>query len=97
MSINVIYNCDIFNGFKNITDNSIDLIVTSPPYNIGIDYDSWNDNLSWNDYLDWCQKWLTECYRVLKDDGRIAINHYINFHPKNDISGFQRYPNPNRI
>lgn len=86
--INIIYNCDILDGFKKINDNSIDLIVTSPPYNIGLNYDSWDDNLKWEDYLNWCDKWLKECYRVLKPDGRIAINHYINLHTKNKTSEF---------
>ena len=31
--------------------------------------------------MDWCKEWLTECFRVLKDDGRICINHYIAFNP----------------
>lgn len=87
-NLNVIYNCDIFEGFKKIEDTSIDLIVTSPPYNIGLSYDSWNDNMDWQVYLEWCLNWLSECYRVLKDDGRIAINHYINLHTKNKTSEF---------
>lgn len=88
MKTNILYNCDILSGFKRIPDNSIDLIVTSPPYNIGIEYDSWNDDMSWKDYLDWCEVWMNECFRVLKEDGRIAINHYINLHRKNKKSEF---------
>jgi len=67
---------------RKLPDNSVDLIITSPPYNIDIDYNSYKDYLDWNDYLDWCNNWLSECYRVLKDDGRICINHYINFQDK---------------
>ena len=70
---------DCIEGLKQIDDNSIDLIVTSPPYNIGIDYDTWQDTMKWEEYLLWCEKWLIECYRVLKPDGRICINHYLNF------------------
>lgn len=62
-------------GFKKLEDNSIDLCVTSPPYNCGIDYDSWDDNKSLEDYLQWCRGWMTEMKRVLKPDGRFAINH----------------------
>lgn len=69
-----VYNCDVLDGFKKLDDNSIDLIVTSPPYNVSIEYDSWNDNMNKKDYFDWVNKWLLECYRVLKPDGRIAIN-----------------------
>lgn len=72
--LNSIYNVDCVEGLKSVKENTIDLIVTSPPYNCGIPYDSWNDNLEWNDYKAWCTLWLYECYRVLKDDGRICIN-----------------------
>jgi len=67
-------NCDVLEGFKTLQNNSVDLIVTSPPYNVGIDYDSWNDLMSKEEYFIWVDKWLKECYRVLKSDGRIAIN-----------------------
>lgn len=77
MQTNKIYNCDIFEGFKNIADNSIDLCVTSPPYNCGIDYDSYNDSRPWEEYLEWCKNWLLELKRVLKPDGRFAINHLV--------------------
>lgn len=77
MQTNIIYNCDIFEGFKKLPDNSIDLCVTSPPYNCGIDYDSWNDSKPWEEYLEWCRAWLTEMKRVLKSDGRFAINHLV--------------------
>lgn len=83
LELNKVHNMDCVEGMKLLPDNSIDLIVTSPPYNVGIDYDSWNDNLKWEDYLDWCKQWLAECYRVLKDDGRICINHYLNLSPWN--------------
>ena len=67
-------NDDCLNYLKTMQENSIDLVVTSPPYNCGIDYDSWNDNLPYDTYLVWCQSWLNELYRVVKEDGRIAIN-----------------------
>lgn len=76
--MNVIYNCDIMDGFKKVDDSSVDLIVTSPPYNVGIEYDSWNDTMPEAEYYEWCNKWLSECYRVLKSDGRICINHVIS-------------------
>lgn len=70
---------DCVEGMKHIPDNFIDLILTSPPYNIGIDYDSYDDNRGWDEYYEWCRTWLKECLRVLKPDGRIAINHYLSF------------------
>ena len=64
-------------GFKNLPDNSVDLFMTSPPYNCGIQYDSWEDSKPWNEYLDWCRQWIREMKRVLKPEGRFAINHLV--------------------
>jgi len=61
-----------------IDDESIDLIVTSPPYNCGIKYDNYNDSLPKEKYYRWCKNWLKECYRVLKNNRRIAINVLLN-------------------
>lgn len=92
MELNKVYNMDCIEGLKMIEDNSIDLIVTSPPYNIGIDYDTYEDNKTWGNYLEWCKEWLLECYRVLKDDGRICINHYLNFQDRwEKVSRFPLY------
>jgi site-specific DNA-methyltransferase (adenine-specific) len=69
IELNTVHNIDCVKGLKLVDDNSVDLIVTSPPYNVGIDYDTWKDNMSWSNYLNWCQEWLTECFRILKDGG----------------------------
>jgi len=74
MEINKIHNGDILEMFGKTPDNFIDLIVTSPPYNVGINYSDWDDTLPPEEYYDWCEKWLKECYRTLKPDGRIVIN-----------------------
>jgi site-specific DNA-methyltransferase (adenine-specific) len=57
-----------------LPESSVDLIVTSPPYNVGIDYDTHNDRQSMEDYWQFTKDWLSEAYRILKDDGRIAVN-----------------------
>ena len=57
-----------------LSDKSVDCVITSPPYNVGIDYDSWDDKLEWGKYIEFAEKWLREVYRVLKKDGRIALN-----------------------
>lgn len=77
MQQNVLYNCDVMDGFSKLPDNSVDLCVTSPPYNCGIEYDSYNDSRPWDEYLLWCQSWLGEMQRVLRPDGRFAINHLV--------------------
>lgn len=72
--MNTIYNGNCLDLFKNTPSNFIDLVVTSPPYNVGIDYDVHKDDLLMKDYFDWCKLWLSEVYRTLKNDGRVAIN-----------------------
>ena len=57
-----------------LPESSIDLLVTSPPYNVGIDYDTHDDNLSMEDYWKFTEDWLSQAFRILKDDGRIAVN-----------------------
>ena len=57
-----------------IADESIDLIVTSPPYNLDIDYKSCNDAQPYNDYLKFTQAWLKRCLKWLKTDGRMCLN-----------------------
>lgn len=68
-----IYNVDFLNT-SIIPDNSIDLIVTSPPYNVDIHYNSHDDSISYPDYLLFTRKWLTKCLKALKPDGRFCLN-----------------------
>lgn len=69
-----IINGDCVEVMKDIPETSVDLCVSSPPYNVGIQYDTHIDNVMMPEYWEWTEKWLTEVYRLLKDDGRIAIN-----------------------
>jgi len=55
-------------------EKSVDLIVTSPPYGVGIDYDNWDDDKYFDEYMRFTREWLSAAYRVLRDDGRIAVN-----------------------
>jgi len=68
-----IYNVD-FLRTDYIKERTIDLIVTSPPYNVGIKYSSHDDQMSYEDYLSFTKEWLARCYRVMKDDGRFCLN-----------------------
>ncbi len=56
------------------TGEFIDLIVTSPPYNVGIDYESNDDTLSYQDYLAFNRKWLFNCYIWSKPSARLLLN-----------------------
>src|SRR3972149_4070927 len=57
-----------------VSRDSVDLIVTSPPYNVDISYNSHNDKMSYKDYLDFTKKWIVRCYQWAKDDGRFCLN-----------------------
>ena len=69
-----ILNGDCVEVMKDLPENSIDLIVTSPPYGVGIDYDTHDDDIDFEEYKEFSKNWLTEAYRVMKNDGRIALN-----------------------
>lgn len=84
MELNQIYNMDCVSGIHRMVDcDSIDLVVTSPPYNIGIDYIDWNDSMEPEQYWSWCSEWLKEVYASLKPDGRIVLNCLIEANYKN--------------
>jgi len=65
---------DDFLSIKTIKRNSIDLIVTSPPYNVNIEYSLHDDAISYDAYLDFTKKWLKKCYSLAKEDGRFCLN-----------------------
>jgi len=69
-----IINGDCIEVMKDLPESVIDLVVTSCPYNVGISYDTHIDTLLMDDYWTWTEKWLSEIYRLIKDDGRVAIN-----------------------
>jgi site-specific DNA-methyltransferase (adenine-specific) len=68
-------NQDSLEFLSTLKNNSVDLIITDPPYFIGFDggkgWDSqWKDE---DDYLSWCGKWTTECIRVLKPNRMLIV------------------------
>jgi len=59
---------------ESIPSNSIDLIVTSPPYNVDIPYATHDDRLAYREYLEFSRRWLRRCRGWLKSDGRLCLN-----------------------
>lgn len=57
-----------------VENESVQLVVTSPPYNCGMDYGCYDDSQEFNDYLGMLSKVWQECERVLVPGGRIAVN-----------------------
>lgn len=68
----VIYQEDFLK--THLKDEVIDLIITSPPYNVGIEYSQYKDSDSYPEYLEYSQKWFTQAYRILKKSGRMCLN-----------------------
>ena len=89
METNIIYNEDCLETLSRMEDNSIDLIVTSPPYNKSfyatskkdgnwhnvINYENYNDSIEPIEYENWQRKIISECLRVLKPSGSLFYNH----------------------
>lgn len=71
---NKIYCADCLEILKEMEDNSIDIIITSPPYNFDRDYDEFDDRKEWDKYFEFLKKIWEECFRILKCGGRICIN-----------------------
>lgn len=65
---------DCLAGMAVLPAESVDLVVTSPPYNLDIAYASFADDAPRETYLDWCVRWATEVQRVLKPAGSFFLN-----------------------
>jgi site-specific DNA-methyltransferase (adenine-specific) len=72
--INKVINGDCIEVMREMPDSFVDLIVTSPPYGVNINYDVHDDDMEIDQYLDFTRNWMSQAFRVLKDDGRIALN-----------------------
>lgn len=66
-----IYNMDCLEGLRRIQLPFINLTVTSPPYNIGKEYEQVRPL---EDYLNWCQEWIREVHRLTLDNGAFWLN-----------------------
>jgi site-specific DNA-methyltransferase (adenine-specific) len=65
---------DCIEEMAKLPEGCIDLIVTSCPYGVSIKYDVHDDDVEFEEYKVFSKNWLSEAYKVLKDDGRIALN-----------------------
>jgi DNA modification methylase len=72
--VNSIIHADVLDGLAKIEDNTVSLVVTSPPYNVGIEYAEHEDEMAHQSYLEWMGKVWGECYRVLRPGGRLCVN-----------------------
>jgi site-specific DNA-methyltransferase (adenine-specific) len=65
---------DCVAGMNAMAEDSVDVVVTSPPYNLGIDYGTYRDKRSSADYLVWTRDWAAAVRRVLRPDGSFFLN-----------------------
>lgn len=72
-TIQEIYNEDCILGMKKLKDESADIIICDPPYNIGKDFGNDSDKQDMEEYLSWCDNWIQECIRILKPNGTLYI------------------------
>ena len=84
VELNKIYNEDCLEGMKRIPDGSVDIIITSPPYNIGKMHSNTTqhgtyagNDMKETDYQKWQLDIFSEMYRVLKDTGSLFYNHKV--------------------
>lgn len=68
-----IINGDTLNILPTLPDNSAQVVLADPPYNIGKDFGNNSDKQKLVDYLEWCDKWILECLRVLKPNGTMFV------------------------
>ncbi|MGE3706947.1 MAG: site-specific DNA-methyltransferase [Vicinamibacterales bacterium] len=69
-----LYLADCLEVLAAMPSGSVDVIVTSPPYNLGIRYNSYNDTLAPEAYLEWTGRWIAAATRVLREDGSLFLN-----------------------
>ncbi|MBL8849761.1 MAG: hypothetical protein JNG89_08755, partial [Planctomycetaceae bacterium] len=67
----LIYHGDCLNYLSKLERQSVGLTVTSPPYNIGKEYEAVSEI---SDYLDWCVKWIDEVHRATAQHGSFWLN-----------------------
>ncbi len=68
-ALNTIHHTDCVSGLRSLPDGCVDLAFADPPFNIGYQYDVYDDRQAAEDYLGWSRDWLSEVVRVLKEDG----------------------------
>lgn len=84
----VLHHGDCIAGMREqLDDASVDVVVTSPPYNLGIDYSGYDDTASRSHYLDWMNEWAAQVSRVLATDGSLFLN--VGSKPTDPLVPFQ--------
>lgn len=65
---------DCVEGMAQLPPQSVDVVITSPPYNIGVTYHTYRDDLPPDKYLEWSRSWISQVVRILKPKGSFFLN-----------------------
>ena len=68
-----VINDDILGVLRTLNDESAQIVIADPPYNIGKDFGNKSDKQPMSEYLQWCDEWIEGCLRVLRKDGTMFI------------------------
>src|SRR4051812_28570988 len=94
-----IYNADS-TDLRFLAPESVHLVVTSPPYNLGKDYGTARDDATYHQYLDWVVSWCRQLWRVLEAGGRLCLNISLDINLSFDAGGkllTQKRPGPEEL
>ena len=70
-----LHNADCISGMRDgLEKGSVDVVVTSPPYNLGTAYKAYDDSVPRREYLDWLEEWVSVVRGVLHDEGSLFLN-----------------------
>ena len=78
---------DCVKGMRKLAESSVDIVVTSPPYNLGIKYGNYKDRKTSDEYLIWSMEWAKEVHRLLKSSGSFFLN--LGASPSNPLVPFE--------
>lgn len=88
-----ILNCEALELLEQVESQTVDLVLTDPPYNVDKDYDIYEDDREKVEYWEWMEELMSQYHRVLKDSGALAIvtplNQQREWYDLIDQSGFQ--------
>ena len=68
-SLGTVRHGDCIAGLNQLAKETVDLVFADPPFNIGYDYDVYNDRQHRDEYLTWCREWIGAVHRALKPSG----------------------------
>jgi site-specific DNA-methyltransferase (adenine-specific) len=105
MELDQIYNLDCVAGLNKLPEASVDLAFADPPFNIGYDYDIYNDRRAADEYVDWSKQWISAVKRVLKPNGtfwlaigdefaaelKVLATRDLGFHTRNWVVWFYTF------